>query len=138
MGELAAGPIAVDLCGACGGVWLDADELRKLGKDEAALLSGTPSQRVPEPGFRACPRCPGLTPLRPREEKGVLLDECGSCGGIWLDAGELEPMRGRRRRFEATVSPGSSGSAAAMASTGMLDVVSGAVDLVASLWSPGG
>ena len=34
-----------------------------------------------------CPRCGA--PLGLRQFKGVSLDSCGSCHGVWLDAGEL-------------------------------------------------
>ena len=37
-----------------------------------------------------CPRCQGA--LYIRGKKGVEIDFCKSCGGIWLDAGELEKI----------------------------------------------
>ena len=37
-----------------------------------------------------CPRC--SSPLHPRVKKGVEIDYCNSCGGIWLDAGELDKI----------------------------------------------
>lgn len=40
-----------------------------------------------------CPRCgEGLTA---RDHMGVTVDECPSCGGIWLDRGELEVLQER-------------------------------------------
>ncbi|HWO41899.1 MAG TPA: zf-TFIIB domain-containing protein [Candidatus Eisenbacteria bacterium] len=35
-----------------------------------------------------CPKCSGL--LEPHSLQGFLLDRCRSCGGIWMDKGELE------------------------------------------------
>jgi hypothetical protein len=35
-----------------------------------------------------CPKCPGL--LDTYTFHGFVLDRCASCGGIWLDQGELE------------------------------------------------
>jgi uncharacterized protein len=35
-----------------------------------------------------CPRC-GID-LEERDHNGVKIDQCGSCGGMWLDKGELE------------------------------------------------
>jgi len=40
-----------------------------------------------------CPKCG--TALRQREHRGVKVDECSSCGGIWLDHGEFEELAGR-------------------------------------------
>lgn len=37
-----------------------------------------------------CPKC-GV-PLKARTEQGVEVDECPSCGGVWLDQGELEEI----------------------------------------------
>ena len=36
-----------------------------------------------------------------RSERGVLLDHCGACSGIWLDAGELERLQLGRPRHAA-------------------------------------
>jgi len=38
-----------------------------------------------------CPRCG--TDLSERHEENVKIDECGDCGGVWLDKGELEQLR---------------------------------------------
>lgn len=35
-----------------------------------------------------CPRCGGS--LKEDEFEGVAIDTCEKCGGIWLDAGELQ------------------------------------------------
>jgi Zn-finger nucleic acid-binding protein len=37
-----------------------------------------------------CIRCGG--PMDKRVERGVLLDHCKACNGVWLDAGELEAL----------------------------------------------
>jgi rubrerythrin len=37
-----------------------------------------------------CPRC-GKT-LQQRVERGVTVDQCPSCGGVWLDKGELDVL----------------------------------------------
>jgi len=40
-----------------------------------------------------CPKCG--EPLKERSFQKVLIDQCAGCGGIWLDAGELEEVAGR-------------------------------------------
>lgn len=40
-----------------------------------------------------CPKCGGF--LKERSFKKILIDQCTGCGGIWLDAGELEEVAGR-------------------------------------------
>jgi ribosomal protein L37AE/L43A len=38
-----------------------------------------------------CPRCGA--DLKERQAEQVKIDECGECGGVWLDPGELEQLR---------------------------------------------
>ncbi len=38
--------------------------------------------------YNKCPRCG--RDLTERDHKGAKVDECDSCGGMWLDKGELE------------------------------------------------
>lgn len=40
-----------------------------------------------------CPKCG--TRLETRMQSSVEIDECGSCHGVWLDAGELEALSKR-------------------------------------------
>jgi Zn-finger nucleic acid-binding protein len=37
-----------------------------------------------------CPLCAQL--LQPVERQGVEIDHCPSCGGLWLDRGELDQL----------------------------------------------
>ena len=43
-----------------------------------------------EPATMDCPRCTGK--LHAENYNDVQLDRCDSCGGIWLDAGELQEL----------------------------------------------
>jgi len=42
-----------------------------------------------------CPKCG--EPLKERSFHKILVDQCTGCGGIWLDAGELEEVAGREK-----------------------------------------
>ena len=37
-----------------------------------------------------CPLC--ATPLHAVERQGIEIDHCPSCGGLWLDSGELDAL----------------------------------------------
>jgi Zn-finger nucleic acid-binding protein len=95
--------VTVDVCkGGCGGIWFDQFELKKFDEPhesagEALLdierdenITVDHSQRL------ACPKCDNVTMLRHffSIKKQVEVDECGNCGGFWLDAGELGQIRG--------------------------------------------
>ncbi len=100
--EMHYGHILVDVCDhGCGGTWFDAFELNKV--DEPHELPGSPAPHVASnkkftfdaPAKRFCPRC-SQQPMRRRffsPKRRVEIDECPQCGGIWLDAGELERIR---------------------------------------------
>jgi Zn-finger nucleic acid-binding protein len=96
------GGVTVDICeGGCGGVWLDAFELQRLeGEEESKTeyllqIARDPTLKVDMTRKRECPRCIGVKLKRrffsPRRQ--VEIDECPGCGGVWLDAGELEGIR---------------------------------------------
>ena len=100
--EVKYGAVLVDVCEqGCGGCWFDAFELGRV--DEPHEHPGSPAphaasnQRytLDESRKRACPRCVDQ-PMRRRfysPKRRVEIDECPRCGGIWLDAGELERIR---------------------------------------------
>ena len=97
------GKLTVDVCrGGCGGIWFDAFELQQV--DEPGESTGEwlihierdPKLRVDFARRRACPKCDGVN-LKRRHfsaKRRVEIDECPGCGGYWLDAGELEKIRG--------------------------------------------
>ncbi|MFH2027769.1 MAG: zf-TFIIB domain-containing protein [Nanoarchaeota archaeon] len=37
-----------------------------------------------------CPRCKVY--MQKLKKKDVIIDVCGKCGGMWLDAGEMEKL----------------------------------------------
>ena len=100
---MTAGPIAVDVCvDGCAGIWLDHYELEKIDEQSeaagAALLEipGDPSLAVDLDRQRSCPKCgPEMVMIRHFESvaRKASIDECPGCGGIWLDASELNVIR---------------------------------------------
>jgi hypothetical protein len=96
--------LTVDVCaGGCGGIWFDNFELQKV--DDASEKLGDQLLEVPvDPNVRVdqtqryrCPKCEAK-PLMMRHFESVqrraTVDQCPSCNGYWLDAGELRTIRG--------------------------------------------
>jgi Zn-finger nucleic acid-binding protein len=53
----------------------------------------TGGEAQPKQATLRCPDC--STELAPHTERGVHLDRCRACGGIWFDRGELEAHQGK-------------------------------------------
>jgi len=77
-----------------------ADEDRYFGERDRALLDKMRGQDAASQEATArelargrCPKCGSR--LSQSSHDNVTLDECGSCGGIWLDKGELASLSRR-------------------------------------------
>jgi ribosomal protein L37AE/L43A len=75
-----------------------AQEHEYFGRRDRELLEKLRQERRREAraaadGMMLCPRCGAA--LVERVQHDVTLDECQSCGGIWLDRGELEQIAER-------------------------------------------
>lgn len=90
------GALLEDVCGRCRGRFLQAEVTERVVVDELGVDRTTlkeiaeqfSGQRLPCPGCRAL--------MRPLRLHGVFVDLCFSCGGLWLDGGELRTLsRGR-------------------------------------------
>jgi len=111
--EHALGPVVVDGCDACGGLWFDTDELTKLargGQEVVVAAEGVfaPPDPVADlmPAKGLCPRC--QVPLYAFEfahTPGVVLDACPQCRGVWIDDGELESIGRRLAPKQAAATP---------------------------------
>lgn len=114
LSEMKVEDIIVDVCeGGCGGIWFDQFELAKVDeKHESAgerLLSIEKARGISfdHSKRRMCPRCEDTVLMRHffSVKQQVEVDECPSCGGFWLDQGELGMIRSQyateRERREA-------------------------------------
>jgi Zn-finger nucleic acid-binding protein len=57
----------------------------------------------------SCPRCGAAMRERERDLGGgmvVVMDVCPSCGGVWLDKGELEQLTETESRFNSSSNRG--------------------------------
>jgi Zn-finger nucleic acid-binding protein len=103
--QLQAGTVTVDVClGGCGGIWFDNFELQKLDAphqpnvDMLVNLKRREDLPIDYDRRRNCPRCSNVVMMRHffSPLRRVEVDECPSCGGYWLDAGELALIREER------------------------------------------
>jgi len=100
--EKTVGDVVVDVCQCgCGGIWFDNFELQKfdephesagealldIERDESIVIDHTKRLK--------CPSCEYIVMMRHffSVKKEVEVDECPSCGGFWLGAGELNKIR---------------------------------------------
>ena len=64
----------------------DKELIEKLKREKEQQFKG----ELRAAAAMVCPRCGAE--LAERVEHGVRVDECPSCGGIWLDKGEFEVL----------------------------------------------
>jgi hypothetical protein len=93
----------VDVCeGGCGGMFFERFELEKVDEQDEQegtklldITSHAGNVEIDHDLDRDCPQCDGVTMMDRffSVSRNVEVDECGGCGGIWLDAGELEDIR---------------------------------------------
>jgi Zn-finger nucleic acid-binding protein len=99
---MTVGDVAVDVCkGGCGGIWFDNFELKKFDEphesagQELLDVECDTSLVVDRTKRFKCPKCDDIVMMRHffSVKKEVEVDECPSCAGFWLDAGELRKIR---------------------------------------------
>ena len=96
------GGVSVEVSEQCGGAFFDNLELEHFdekhemrGEVLVEHLSQFEGQILDENKRINCPKCENVVMMRRYySPKHILeIDECPSCAGIWLDAGELEILR---------------------------------------------
>ncbi|MBS2031722.1 MAG: zf-TFIIB domain-containing protein [Deltaproteobacteria bacterium] len=94
--------VELDGCRACGGSFFDAGELTTIARDPVNLLAVDDAFRAVQPALKpqstnACPRCQTtMTKFEQPSLRGIELDACKTCKGIWLDGGEPTEIAKRR------------------------------------------
>jgi len=69
---------------------MDFERKKKLEEEKHMKLKEQEKKRLKELHYMRCPKC-GME-LIEIDYKGIRIDKCSSCEGIWLDAGELETI----------------------------------------------
>jgi Zn-finger nucleic acid-binding protein len=83
--------IIIDVCPKCHGIWLDKGELGKVLKDKKLTDYLTKHIGTKSKSPMVCPRC-GMT-MDFEKADDIEVDVCLSCGGVWLDEGELLELK---------------------------------------------
>ncbi len=79
--------------------WDDVQALREAHRRRALALDDTQRAALRELHYMHCPKC-GAS-LQEIVFRGVRIDKCFGCGGVFLDDGELEELAGNPGFFEA-------------------------------------
>ncbi len=100
MSRIVLGPVPIDRCPTCGGVWLDKGELEEIRRamlDHGETLDALDDLGTSEPDSRPRPlECPRdrsrLSVHRDPKQSHIEYDSCSKCGGLFFDAGELSDL----------------------------------------------
>lgn len=126
--------VSADVCDACGGIWLDREELLRV-------VPRLPTPDPPDDGLfsepelsspRACPRCEGAPPLYEvslAEVPDLQLDTCQSCKALFVPFEEAEAV-GRFLKWQLDEPDGMAG----LVSTPLLQLL----HVLADSYGPGG
>ena len=97
--KIDVGSVSVDMCSICGGLWFEAEELRKA-KDEEDKFSNwfdfdlwkDSEVFVATEGDRVCPTDDTKLHKLKYGDSIIEIDACRKCNGIWLDKEEFEKI----------------------------------------------
>ena len=90
--------VELDYCTDCGGIWFDKGELQKVIDERIELTFDTVrSSETPmtmDYKTALCPVCGQvLSKIPDTKAVGIILDQCPSCKGLWLDGGEFKRVK---------------------------------------------
>ena len=69
---------------------VEFEKMKKIEMEKHKQLAESEKERLKELHYMRCPKC-GME-LIEINYKGIIIDECSECQGIWLDAGELSAI----------------------------------------------
>jgi hypothetical protein len=76
---------------------VEAEKKKKLAEEKTKKLTQEEFEKLKALHWMHCPKC-GME-LHPIPYKGVTLDKCFHCHGVYLDDGELEKIAGSESGF---------------------------------------
>ena len=69
---------------------MEFERKKKVEEEKHKKLGDEEKRKLKDLHYMRCPKC-GME-LIEIDYKGIKIDECSECEGIWLDAGELETV----------------------------------------------
>ena len=76
---------------------VEAEKKKKLAAEQGRRLNEQQREELKKQHWMHCPKC-GMD-LQPVPYKGVTMDKCFHCHGVFLDDGELEKIAGQEGGF---------------------------------------
>ena len=68
----------------------EIERRKKWAQEQSAKMATEEKERIKQQHYMKCPKC-GMD-LKEIDLHGVKVDQCANCGGIYLDAGELDEL----------------------------------------------
>jgi protein-arginine kinase activator protein McsA len=68
----------------------ELERRKKWAQEQAAKMATEQKEQLKQLHWMKCPKC-GMD-LKEIEIHGVSVDQCANCGGVFLDAGEMEQI----------------------------------------------
>jgi protein-arginine kinase activator protein McsA len=68
----------------------ELERRKKWAQEQSAKMADEQKEQLKQLHWMKCPKC-GMD-LKEIELHGVKVDQCASCGGLFLDAGEMEQI----------------------------------------------
>lgn len=68
----------------------ELERRKKWAAEQAAKMQTEEKERIKQAHWMKCPKC-GMD-LQEIELHGVKVDQCSHCGGVFLDAGEIDQL----------------------------------------------
>ena len=97
--------VMLDFCSGCKGIFFDAGEIALYFELSADLPDLDLSKAASKTTDFRCPKCGGpFEELQYSVPDPLVIDRCGSCGGIWLDRGEVPRLEALSAKLEAPAS----------------------------------
>ena len=75
----------------------DAEAKRRIAAERARAMAHAELERQKQLHYMKCPKC-GMD-LEEIVYRGILLDKCFHCNGMWFDDGEVETLAGKGDGF---------------------------------------
>jgi len=79
----------------------EAEKVKRLAQKQNETIAQEEKTKLKELHWMHCPKC-GME-LHPVLFKGVTIDKCFECHGVYLDDGELEKLSGAESGFMSAV-----------------------------------